>query len=297
MPFYQHPQYKRVYGDTLLTPVGRLVWPALVTPKEPPPPQEGQAPGRPRYEVTWLSEGTAGLEEFMLQLDSMVRAMLAQYNTSVSAKLAEITDLLQDGGKMDPEKYPFYKNNVYLIARSSWPSRKPGETKGWQVKNRNKEVIDPADVKGGMLGRLLVTPHIGPTGVSYRIELIQVTGDDGVRYGGAARDHDAMLTALDGEEEESSLGKGLDAAIEEKPLPVPPQAVSVPYIPPVTPVTPVPQVHGAGGAVAPKIVGALSPKQLQQQIKEKAAQAVAAQNAGAVGLRTGKGKGAAIDNL
>ena len=35
--------------------------------KDPPPPKEGQAPGQPRYEVTFLFENGKETEAFLLQ--------------------------------------------------------------------------------------------------------------------------------------------------------------------------------------------------------------------------------------
>lgn len=298
MGYYINRKYPRVYGETIVTPIGRLLWPYLATPQAPPPPEPGKEPGKPRYSVTWVSEGTDGLEEFMLKLETMTSSMLSEFNAfqkaNKRATVGELSGLLEDGNSMDKEKYPFMQGKLFFSARNSYAPKGAENPRGWEVKNRAKQSIAADQVIGGMLGRLLVTPHIGPTGLSYRLELVQVTGDDGLRFGGASRNHDDLLDALEGVDE--SLP---DLVAEATSAGIVPEVAAATEVVEALQATVAP-VQEAPVVDAPKVVGTLTPKQIQQQIRERAAKGVAQQNAAVVtgsALKTGKGKGAAIDNL
>ncbi len=49
--YYKHPQYGRVYGDAIRTPIGRIAWPSLVEPKKSKTPDGKDIE---RFEVTLL---------------------------------------------------------------------------------------------------------------------------------------------------------------------------------------------------------------------------------------------------
>lgn len=185
--YYKHPKFGRVYGEALATPRGRACWISLVNPKDPPPPSAGQPPGKPRYEATiLLQKDNAKVISFVKALHVMVQEMLVEYNQGNKAKLA-IDSELYDGDAADLEKYPYYAGCWTLLARNE---KQP------EVVNSSKpkpQAIAKSGIIGGNLIRLIVTPHIGPTGVSFKLNIAQFVDDDGVRFGGGVRDYSAML--------------------------------------------------------------------------------------------------------
>lgn len=196
--YYKHPKFGHVYGDTIATPIGRASWPSLVTPKEPPPPQEGQQKGQPRYEVTLLiPKDGEKVKDWLKAVGSMTKAMISLYNQGKSGKLGECA-LLKDGDdpEVDLEKYPYYAGNWVLVARN---------TKQPVIKSTKKiegklEVLEPNAIIGGMKIRCVVTPLVTAHGVSYKLEWVQLVQDDGTRYGGGTKDFNELLEDISEEE-------------------------------------------------------------------------------------------------
>ncbi len=186
--YYKHPKFGHVYGLPITTPIGRLVWPHLVTAKAPPPPKPGEAPGSPRFEVAVLIEKGPTADQFIKELKLMTDEMAVLFNDKRSAKLGEFR-LLQDGDEADMEKYPYYKNRWVLVGRNV------AET---DVVDKKKQIMDRASVVGGMKGRLVVTPLITAHGASYKLGVTQIVEDDGVRYGGGTKDMTTLLDVIDG---------------------------------------------------------------------------------------------------
>lgn len=276
MPFYYNAQYRRIYGEDMITPVGRIAWPALVTAKPPPPPKDGMKAGEPRFEITWLGEAdTEQTKVFLNNLQDMVNKMLLEFNKNGAKgdpKIA-INSYLKDSSEVDLEKYPFFENKVFFVARNSF---KDDPKKGFQVKNKNKEVIDASQIVGGQKARLVVQPHIGPTGLSFKLHAVYLIEDDKVRFGGAVVNHDTMLDAVepsakycetDAQEETQSYSTAADELLTDKVV--------------VTAEPPKPSVS-------------VSANNLAENIKAKIAAKV---QAASPGLTTGKGKQAALDNL
>lgn len=179
-------KYNRVYGNPVKTPIGRFSWPYLSEPKV------GELNGKviSNYEVQLLiDKSSPELQEFQVNLQTMANEMLELYNKYAPAKLAGV-DVFKDGDGYDHEKYPYYANTFVLATRNS---EKP------KVLNATKAEITPDTITPGVKGRLVVIPHLGPTGISYRVERVQFLEDDGVRFGGGKRDYDGLLDAIEGE--------------------------------------------------------------------------------------------------
>lgn len=220
--YWKHPQFGHVYCGDLATPPGRFVWASLVTPKAAPPPQEGQPPGQPRYELSLLLPKTdPKVKEFIVQLEALVKGGLEVFNKGRSATIGinSIFGKVGDGDTWDAEKYPYYKGHWVLAARNAL---KP------KVLGKAREEIAPETIKGGMIGRLVITPMITAHGASYKLLIAQLINDDGVRYGGGARDVTDLLTELD----DVSSAQG---PVETAKLPVPEIQMTLPLAPVAAP--------------------------------------------------------------
>lgn len=202
--YYKHPQYGHVYGQRLASPFGRAAWPALAKPKDPPPPQPGQQPGTPRYEVTiLLQKKDKYVQEFITSLDVMVQEMVDLFNKGRSAKIS-VDAPLKDGDTFDLEKYPYYKDCWLLIGRNAKPI---------SVVDGKKRDIDVKMVEGGNIVCGVVTPLITAHGVSYKLEILQYVKDDGVKFAGTVAAPDTYLSVLPDEpteepKEEAAKGNG-----------------------------------------------------------------------------------------
>lgn len=192
--FYKHPAYGTCYGEAMKTPVGRFVWPSLIKPKDAPPPKDGQQQGPARFELSLLlSKTDKKVEAFIKEATEMTDAMLKQFNEGRSADLGKckLFGKYGDGDAADLEKYPYYKDSWVLCARNQ---------KAVKIVGKKKEVLEAGAVTGGMKGVLVVTPIITAHGISYKLEVVQLTDDDGVRYAGGARDATELLDTC-GEED------------------------------------------------------------------------------------------------
>lgn len=180
--YYKHPTYGMVYGKSIVSPLGRLCWPFLVTPKNPPPATDGNPPGAPRYEVTIaLPKADLKVKKFVKEVKEMTDEMLVLFNKGRSAKLSELSlfGKYGDGDEADHEKYPFYEGTWNLVGRNTQVAK---------VVDASKKIIEAKTIEGGMIGRLIVTPLITSHGISYKLEAVQFVKDDGVRFAGSARD-------------------------------------------------------------------------------------------------------------
>lgn len=187
--YYRHKTYGHVYGIATPSPIGRASWPALVTPKDPPPAQPGQQPGTPRFELSLLlDKASPEVQAFLEAMKTMTSEMLPVFNEGRKAPLGSVK-VISDGDEFDKEKYPYYQGNYVLVARNAF------ETK---VYDRQKKEIGREKIIGGQKVLAVVTPLITAHGVSYKLELTQLIEDDGTRFGGGIRDHTSLLQALDG---------------------------------------------------------------------------------------------------
>lgn len=203
--YYKHPQYGHVYGLPLTTPIGRLAWASLVKPKDPPPPQPGQQQGQPRYEITLLLEKGPTADAFIKELKMMSSEMADLFNDKRPAKLGEFK-LLSDGDEADQEKYPYYKNRWVLVGRN---------VQKMDIVDKKKQPLDASGVIGGMKGRLVITPLITAHGLSFKLGAVQVTEDDGTRYGGGVKDMTTLLDVIDGLDEPTEENTAPAATVTE----------------------------------------------------------------------------------
>ena len=221
--YYKHPKFRHVYGQTLATPVGRIYWPSLVTPKAPPPPKPGEQPGSARFEVSiGFDKADSRLLVFKTQLKEMTDEMVALFNEDRKSTLGSCS-LLLDGdeyiaGAADrAEKYPYYKGRMVLTARNA------KEIPDKHVLDRQNNQIPRSTFAGGMECKLVVTPMCTAHGISYKLEVVQLWNDDGTRYGGGGRNPLELLAACEDAEpdvavaalnatEVSVIVKGIDAA-------------------------------------------------------------------------------------
>ena len=190
--YYRHATYGTVYGESAPTPQGRLAWPSLVKPKDPPKSKEG-AMGQPRYEVSLiLPKNNPKVATFLDYIKTETAEMLKLFNDGSKVKIA-IDSFVQDGDNFDAEKYPYYVNSWVLVARNA---------KAPTIVDDAKGEVGPELIKGGMIGKLMVTPLITSHGLSYKLEVVQFLKDDGVRFaGGSGRDMSALLSQLDDDDE------------------------------------------------------------------------------------------------
>lgn len=207
--YWKHPMYGMVFGNSVPTPIGRLSWPYLTKPKAPPPPQEGQPEGQPRYECTLLIE-KAGSEAFVAQLKEMTDEMLILFNKGRPAALGTcmLFGKYGDGDEADLEKYPNYKGCWVLVARNS----KVVKTVG-----KDRKAIETDKILGGMKGKFVITPLITAHGISYKLEVVQLVEDDGVRFGGATRDAVELLDACV-DADEPTAQEAADTALTTDPV-------------------------------------------------------------------------------
>lgn len=210
--FYQHPVYGRVYGTKVVTPRLPGAWPSLVEPRDPPPPLEGQEPGKPRYEITLvIPKDSEEGKQFEALVGDMVQQMVDQYNSSSAGKKAKIAidDVFidGDGGDFDLEKYPYYANSWLLICRN---------TNIPVFKNYKGEKFTDATVfLGGDIMKCEITPHLGPTGIAYKLEAVQLIKRGPVPMGGGSVNHGKMLEAEEDGEDLATVGSTVPAQDEE----------------------------------------------------------------------------------
>jgi hypothetical protein len=187
--WYRHPEYGIVFGNEVFTtPVVRLAYPSLKTPKAPPPPKPGQSQGAPSYEATLLFTKTNPEHVAWTKFAEGLEV----YNERTSAPLAALKPCKdgddaywQTGEKAD--KYPFYKNQYLVAARNT---DKPG------IVGPDAEPCDPSLLHGGCLVQCIVTLRVTSKGASYKLRAIQLIKDDGVNYGGGAKSSDDYVKML-----------------------------------------------------------------------------------------------------
>lgn len=210
---YFKNKYGMVYGVQVATPVGRIVWPALVKPKEPPPAKEGQPKGQPRYEFTLLlKKGDEQVEKFINYMKAEAKEMVEEFNDKARVKIADVR-IIGDGDDWDTDKYPYYAGNYVLVGRRTDKAK-------FAVVDAKKQPIDGDTVKGGMLGKAIVFPLITPSGLSYQFDVLQVTADDGTRFGGGIDSKKTAMSLLGGDEPEETEDETEEAdaeVVEEAP--------------------------------------------------------------------------------
>lgn len=188
---YYKSKYNRVYGDTVAIKGGRAAWPYLVTPRENTfPVKAGDPIPAPRFEITVvLPKSDPKVQALVKAMAAESAGMLATYNEGKkSGKLAECP-AFKDGDDFDHEKYPYYKDCYLALCRNA---SKPATV------GANKQAIPADTIKGGNLVNVLATPHLGPEGISWKVETVQLVKDDGVKFAGSYNKA-ALLSMLDGD--------------------------------------------------------------------------------------------------
>lgn len=210
MDFRVFKKYNIVYGEGIVTPAGRISFPSLVTPKEPLPPKDGQAPGTPKYEVSLLlSKKDPSVIAFVEELEGYAEEMVPLYNQNAQNEIAKVKKILKDGDNSDHEKYPHEKGCWILTARSKDMPDLLGK--------------DPSFFKSGMSCRLVVEPSLSSGGLGFGLKIVQLVSDDGVRFAGTKQDYRSLLEDLNGgshgdetEEEESEEQENAEPVVEKK---------------------------------------------------------------------------------
>lgn len=208
MAHFKSKKSNRVYAEKpLWTPIGRFAWVHLANPRE----QDWEGVTSYKYETTvCLQKDNVKVQSFEKQIEALVNTpktgMLALLNQGGKTKTILSDTLLKDGDE-DPskhEKYPF-QAGCFLVAGRSSDKKQP------KVRNAKGELIDPSEIVGGMLGRMLVVPHVGTSGLAFRIEEVQLFKDDGVRFGGGTRDLSEFISALSEDGEECAVTPDTDS--------------------------------------------------------------------------------------
>lgn len=188
--YYKHPMYGHVYGPSIASCPGRLVWCHLVKPKEGMKQADGKV-GEPRFEATLLlSKDDPRTKVFIDETEKLGQYLVQVFNEGKKTKLATSLSL-KDGDQFDLEKYPFYKGNWVLVAKN---------VKVPLFYDKDKAEIEAKEVVGGLIGKFLMRPIITVHGITFKLEAVQVLKDDNVRYGGGLRN---LTDLLDGDTSES----------------------------------------------------------------------------------------------
>lgn len=209
-------KYGQVYGDTIPTPVCRLVWPALKEPKAPPPPLPGQQQGLPRYEVGLLfPKNSQEHVAWFVKVGTMLGEMLVEFNKGRGAKLASV-DPAKDGDTFDMQKYPYYKDQYVLTARN---------TAAPTLIDGLKAPADPAIFTGGCLVRAVITPLITSAGATYKLMIAQFIKNDGVAFASGVPSAASYIQMLDTVVPVELASCAASAALPAKEKPASPIAV------------------------------------------------------------------------
>lgn len=173
-------KFKFVVGDSIGTPTGRIVFPWLTKPQPGMVDEETGKEGPAKYNVQLLIPKDGKFTKaFEKTLHSYVQKMTALFNKGQSTTI-NVTSPFRDGNAKGADKGDYWKGNWYIVAKNAEQpcivsTKKVGS--GW-------EEIDPATLQGGMLVRLVVSPAITKTGLSYKLLYVQLVQDDKVRFGG-----------------------------------------------------------------------------------------------------------------
>lgn len=189
---YKHPQFGMIFCGETVTPQGNICWPrSLVVPKDAPPPQEGQPPGKPRYEATLILEKKhPAVIKFVKEIEALTDEAVILFNKGRSATINKgpIFGKYGDGDAWDLEKYNFYRGMWVLVARSAEQPK---------VVDNKREALQPGDIKGGMHGRFVITPLITAHGVSYKLLIVQKFEGEYTPIAGGSREVMDLLADLD----------------------------------------------------------------------------------------------------
>lgn len=159
--------------SNVITPEGRLAYPALVTPQE-----DRNGKGDPKYGTTLIFDASADLSE-------LKAAALACAEEKFPGKAKQMIQNRQlkwpfrDNAEREG-KSGFVEGGYFISARSK---NRPG-----MVDQDLQLVMDPESVYGGRKARLSLRPFYydseGNKGVSFALQNVMLLADDGTRYDG-----------------------------------------------------------------------------------------------------------------
>ncbi len=178
---YRSNKYGGLYSDTFNTPVGRLFWLHLVTPKQfRGAVDAGKEPPKPKYEATIAFPKDDPKTKVLLEnLTAEVKAMVDAFNVGKKTKLGEV-QIFQDGDESQETytKYPWVKGCYFMTARSGFAPL---------AVDKGGDEYAVKDIVGGMKGKIAFQCCISNGGLSFTLEAAQFWEDDGQRFGGGAR--------------------------------------------------------------------------------------------------------------
>lgn len=166
---------------TLVTPVFRLSWPTLFSPRvDPKKPDQ-----KPRYSCTMIFEKGTNLSKLETAVEEAVKE---KWGASPPRKIKRP---FNDGDEKEMEEY---HGNVWM---SSWTTIKP------KVFNIDKEEVeDPGDIYPGCLCKAVVHAYAysnEQNGVNFTLHAIMKVGD-AERFGGSGMSAEDALKAFDEED-------------------------------------------------------------------------------------------------
>lgn len=165
MTFYKDT-YGNIYGDTHVTPVGRLQYLSIATP--------AKFKNKESYQAVLLFE-KANQDKWMAGfslIESNVNDMLAQEYPDGDYP-AMSYPMLRDGDE-HPERSGHA--GAFYIKASAGANKRPA------VFDINERPLDPGVIQAGMWGRLVVRVKLFDRGVAYELVGVQLVKDDGFRF-------------------------------------------------------------------------------------------------------------------
>lgn len=193
----------RVYGEAIIIPEARVAFPKIFEPA-PAREQKDGTMGKPRYEINFLYDSNdAEVQKLERKILMSAKAMIAMYNEkkpknmvalgSIESALRDGNNQGKNGSATDFERYPYYEDKLILFACNT--------SKPDVIDNEGNE-LDGSEIKGGMICKAVIVPHLGGTGLSFRLETLQLVEDDDVRFGGSKPDYKSLLAAVQDDEDE-----------------------------------------------------------------------------------------------
>lgn len=202
-------QYGSVYGAVTALPIGRILYPALDKPNT-----KFSAPGElgdygfrlliPKNAASGVSQKILDYNKKMIPVLKSAAEMTIMEHAK--PKLFHPLGMLKDGDKMlDADGNPNKLYARYYVVTCAQKLRTSDDLEKKRIKtvkitpNNTSEAIPASMIEGGMLvrvfGQLLASTP--PTGAvcSFKPQVVQLIGDDGVRIGGGRVDPVAALDA------------------------------------------------------------------------------------------------------
>lgn len=197
--FYRHPKYNWIASNTqLATFVGRASFPSLVTPKAYTGNSEDEDDAQnnensARYQMDIVSTATEkDVKAFVKQMTPLAEGMAEYYNENSKVEIGKVK-VLDDGNKLDTERYEQYEDAIYIQVRKSAPKDKQVPITCFKEVDGKAVAIDPSKIEAGMKVRAVVEPKLTSHGISYNCLAIFLIEDDGVRFAGGQPSVNTLL--------------------------------------------------------------------------------------------------------